>query len=163
ISLHDDIDLRPRGKGVVIRCDHPGVPRGKNNLALVAARALQKHAGIRRGVEIGITKRIPVASGLGGGSSGAGSVLLGLDRLWGLGLGPAGLLPLARRIGADVAFFLVGGTALGLARGDEIYPLWRQVDAHLVLVNPGRALSTAAVYSRLDARLTPRENSYTIF
>jgi 4-diphosphocytidyl-2-C-methyl-D-erythritol kinase len=90
-------------------------------------------------------------------------VLLGLDRLWGLGLGPSELHPLARRLGADVPFFLVGGTALGIARGEEVFPLYRQIAAHVVIVDPGRPVSTAAVFDRYDASLTPRENSYTIF
>jgi 4-diphosphocytidyl-2-C-methyl-D-erythritol kinase len=114
-------------------------------------------------VAIEIRKRIPVAGGLGGGSSNAAAVLLALRRMWRLDLGPDDLHRLARRLGADVPFFLVGGTALGLARGDEIYPLRRQVRAHVVLVDPGRPVSTAAVFARIGARLTPRENSYTIF
>ena len=88
---------------------------------------------------------------------------MGLDRLWKLGLGPAGLHPLARRLGADVPYFLVGGTALGLARGDEVYPLWRQVRGDVVVVDPERPLSTAAVFRRLDRSLTPRDETNRIF
>ena len=77
--------------------------------------------------------------------------------------GRAGLHPLARRLGADVPYFLVGGTALGLARGDEVYPLHRQIRGHVVIADPGCPVSTAAVFRRIDARLTPRENSNTIF
>jgi 4-diphosphocytidyl-2-C-methyl-D-erythritol kinase len=164
IALHDDVVLRERKDGeVTIACDHPEVPQDETNLAVRAARALQRHARVARGVSIDLTKRIPVAGGLGGGSSNAAAVLMGLDRLWRLGLGPAGLHPLARRLGADVPFFLVGGTALGLARGDEVYPLWRQVRADVVVVDPRRPLSTAAVFARLDAGLTPREETRTIF
>ncbi|HET8647502.1 MAG TPA: 4-(cytidine 5'-diphospho)-2-C-methyl-D-erythritol kinase [Vicinamibacteria bacterium] len=163
IALHDDLVLRPTRGEVVVRCDHPGVPAGDGNLAHRAAVALRRYARVAEGVEIEIRKRIPVGGGLGGGSSNAAAVLMGLDRLWGLGLGPAGLHPLARKLGADVPFFLVGGTALGLARGDEVYPLHRQLQGHLVLVDPGRPVSTAAVFSRVAAGLTPRENSYTIF
>jgi 4-diphosphocytidyl-2-C-methyl-D-erythritol kinase len=90
-------------------------------------------------------------------------VLMALDRLWGLDAGVGALLPIARRLGADVPFFLVGGTALGVSRGDEIYPLWDQLMAHCVIVAPGRGLSTAEVFRRLDAGHTPRENSHTIF
>lgn len=163
ISLHDDIVLRPRASDVTLRCDHPAVPAGETNLAVRAARDLQRFAGVGRGVDIAITKRIPVAGGLGGGSSNAAAVLMGLDRLWKLGLGPAGLHPLARRLGADVPYFLVGGTALGLARGDEVYPLWRQVRGEVVVVDLERPLSTAAVFLRLDAGLTPREETNRIF
>ncbi len=163
IDLHDDVVLRGRKEGIVVRCDHPQVPTDSRNLSHKAALEVARFAGVSRGVEIVLTKRIPVAGGLGGGSSDAAAVLLGLDRLWGLGLGPAGLHPLARRIGADVPFFLVGGTALGLGRGDEVYPLSRQVRAHAVVVDPGRPVSTTAVFRRSDSSLTPHENSYTIF
>ena len=163
IDLHDDIVLRPLPREIRVRCDHPQVPADESNLAVRAALELRRHARLGHGVEIVITKRIPVAGGLGGGSSNAAAVLMGLDRLWKLGLGPAGLHPLARRLGADVPFFLLGGTALGLARGDEVYPLKRQVQAHVVVVDPGVPVSTAAVFRRLDASLTPRENSTTIF
>lgn len=163
IDLHDDIVLRPLPQDVVVRCTHPGVPGGEGNLALRAAQALRRYARIKRGVEITIEKRIPVGGGLGGGSSNAAAVLMALDRLWGVGLGPAGLHPLARRLGADVPYFLLGGTALGLARGDEVYPLRGQIAAHVVVVDPQRPVSTAAVFARVAASLTPRENSYTIF
>lgn len=163
IDLHDDIVLAPARRDVTVTCDHPGVPLDERNLAVKAALELRRLAGVSRGVRIGITKRIPVAGGLGGGSSNAAAVLLGLDALWRLGLGPSGLQPLARRLGADVPFFLYGGTALGLARGEEIYPLHGQVKAHVVVVDPGLPVSTAAVFRRVDASLTPRENSRRIF
>jgi 4-diphosphocytidyl-2-C-methyl-D-erythritol kinase len=163
IDLHDDIVLRARRKGVAVRCDHPDVPLDERNLAVRAALLLQQHAGVRGGVEIAITKRIPVAGGLGGGSSNAAAVLMALDRWWGVGLGLDGLQPLARRLGADVPFFLLGGTALGLARGDEVYALHHQLEAEVVVVDPGRPVSTAAVFARCDATLTPRENGPTIF
>jgi 4-diphosphocytidyl-2-C-methyl-D-erythritol kinase len=163
IDLHDDIVLRPRPRAVSVRCRHPRVPRDETNLAVRAAEALRRYSRVSAGVEIAITKRIPVAGGLGGGSSNAASVLLGLDRMWRLGLGPDGLHRLARRLGADVPYFLLGGTALGLGRGDEVYPLRRQLRSWVVLVDPGLPVSTAGVFSRVDQRLTPRENSTSIF
>jgi len=165
VDLHDDVLVRlpRRSRDVVVRCDHPLVPTDETNLAYRAAVALRRYARTSAGAAIEITKRIPVGGGLGGGSSNAAAVLMALDRLWKLGLGPAGLHSLARRLGADVPFFLVGGTALGLGRGDEVYPLHRQVKGHLAIANPGCAVSTAAVFRRIDARLTPRENSNSIF
>lgn len=164
VNLADDLELRPSpGPGIELGCDHPQVPKDEGNLALRAALELQRFARARKGVKILLEKRLPVGGGLGGGSSNAAAVLLGLDRLWNLGLGITGLLPLARRLGADVPFFLYGGTALGLARGDEIYPLRHQIDAHVVLVVPGVSVATAAVFRRLSAGLTPRENGTTIF
>jgi 4-diphosphocytidyl-2-C-methyl-D-erythritol kinase len=163
IDLHDDIVLRPRRRGVTVRCDHPLVPRDGTNLAARAAEALRAYGRVSSGVEIEIRKRIPVGGGLGGGSSNAAAVLLGLDRLWKTGLGPDGLHRLARRLGADVPYFLLGGTALGLSRGDEVYPLRRQLRVHVVVVDPGIHVSTARVFARLDAGLTPRLNSNSIF
>jgi 4-diphosphocytidyl-2-C-methyl-D-erythritol kinase len=163
IDLCDDITLRPRESGVIVRCDHPLVPLDATNLAVRAAEALRRYARVSEGVEITIRKRIPVGGGLGGGSSNAAAVLLGLDRMWKLGLGPAGLHLLARKLGADVPFFLLGGTALGLARGDEVYPLRSQLRAWIVLVDPGLPVSTARVFARVDASLTPRGNSNSIF
>lgn len=163
IDLADDIVLRPRARGVTVSCDHPLVPLDGTNLAVRAAELVRQFAGVRKGLAIEIRKRIPVGGGLGGGSSNAATVLLGLDRLWRLGLGPDGLHRLARRLGADVPYFLLGGTALGLARGDEVYPLRRQLRAHVVVVDPGVHVSTARVFGRLDTRLTPRENSNSIY
>jgi 4-diphosphocytidyl-2-C-methyl-D-erythritol kinase len=163
IDLHDEIILRPRDSGLSVSCDHPLVPCDGTNLALRAAEDLRRCAGLSCGVAIEIRKAIPVGGGLGGGSSNAAAVLLGLDRLWGLGLEPEALQHLARRLGADVPFFLLGGTALGLARGDEVYPLRRQIRAHVVVVDPGIHVSTARVFARIDQGLTPRENSNSIY
>jgi 4-diphosphocytidyl-2-C-methyl-D-erythritol kinase len=163
IDLADELVLRPRPRGVRVVSTHPLVPLDATNLAARAAEALRAYARVKSGVEIEIRKRIPIGGGLGGGSSNAAATLLGLDRLWGLGLGPDGLHRLARRLGADVPYFLLGGTALGLARGDEVYPLRLQLRAHVVVVDPGVPVSTARVFSRLDRRLTPREKSNSIF
>jgi 4-diphosphocytidyl-2-C-methyl-D-erythritol kinase len=163
VDLHDDVVLRPNPRDIEVVCRHPLVPHGEENLAFRAARDLRRFARIDGGVSIEIEKRIPVGGGLGGGSSNAAAVLLALDRLWKLGLGPAGLHPIARRLGADVPYFLYGGTALGLARGDEVFPLERQLRAQVVIVDVGIPVSTAAVFRRLDASLTPRENSNTIY
>jgi 4-diphosphocytidyl-2-C-methyl-D-erythritol kinase len=114
-------------------------------------------------VRIEIRKRIPVGAGLGGGSSDAAAVFRALDHLWNLGLGRQGLDPIARRLGADIPFFLLGGTALGIGRGDEAYSLLEQIRIFVVVADPGRPVSTAAVYGRIDQQLTPRENSLTIY
>jgi len=162
IGLHDQISMRLLPRRIEVSCDHPDVPAGASNLATRAARALRRRAATTRGAEIHIRKRIPVGGGLGGGSSDAAAVLIGLNHLWGTGLGASELRSIARRLGADVPYFLVGGTALGLARGDEVYPLRRQIRGHVVVVDPGRPVSTASVFRRLADRLTPKENSNTI-
>jgi len=164
VDLKDTIELTlTRKPAVEVACDHPLVPTDGRNLAVRAAQELRRFGRVAGGVRMRLEKRIPVGGGLGGGSSNAAAVLLALDRLWGLGLGTTGLLPLARRLGADVPYFLFGGTALGVSRGDEIYPLAGEIRAHLVLVAPEVPVSTAAVFRRLDAGLTPRENGHSIY
>ena len=163
IDLADEIVLLPSRRGVRVVCDHPLVPQDDSNLAARAAELLRSFGKVGQGVEIRIKKRIPVGGGLGGGSSNAAAVLLGLDRLWKLGLGPDGMHRLAVKLGADVPYFLLGGTALGLARGDEVYPLRRQIRGHIVIVDPEIHVSTARVFARLDGRLTTRENSNSIY
>lgn len=131
-----------------IQCGAAGVPADETNLALRAALALREAAAVQRGVRITLDKRIPVAAGLGGGSSDAAAVLLGLNRLWGLRWPAARLADVAVTLGMDVPFFLRGGVALGTARGDRL----RSVAAAplaLVLVNPGVGVSTAEAYGRV--------------
>jgi 4-diphosphocytidyl-2-C-methyl-D-erythritol kinase len=124
------------------------VPVDGGNLALRAAAALRDAAKVDRGVRVRLDKRIPVAAGLGGGSSDAAAVLLGLNRLWGLRWPVARLAEVAETLGMDVPFFLEGGVALGTGRGERLTPL-AGMQMALVLVNPGTALSTATVYGRV--------------
>jgi 4-diphosphocytidyl-2-C-methyl-D-erythritol kinase len=126
----------------------PQVPANSGNLAMRAAVALREAAKVDRGVRIRLDKRIPVAAGLGGGSSDAAAVLVGLNRLWGLRWPGARLAEVAETLGMDVPFFLRGGVALGTGRGERLTPL-AGMQMALVLVNPGTSLSTAAVYGRV--------------
>jgi 4-diphosphocytidyl-2-C-methyl-D-erythritol kinase len=162
IDLHDDVLIEARPQGLEVSCDDPGVPEGEGNLAWRAARDLQRHGGVTHGARIVIRKRIPVGAGLGGGSSDAAVVLMGLDRLWRLDTGADRLRLLAARLGADVPYFLMGGTAVGVGRGDEVYPLREQIQSAVVVAFPGLAVSTAAVFERADAALTPRESSHML-
>jgi 4-diphosphocytidyl-2-C-methyl-D-erythritol kinase len=125
-----------------------GVPTDERNLAYRAAAVLREAAGVARGARITLDKRIPVAAGLGGGSTDAAAVLLGLNRLWGLRW-PAGRLEeLAVGLGMDVPFFLRGGAALATGRGERLTPLGGAA-LPLVLVNPRFAVSTAEMYGRV--------------
>ena len=124
------------------------VPGDGDNLALRAAVALRAAANVDRAVRIRLDKRIPVAAGLGGGSTDAAAVLLGLNRLWGLRWPRARLAEIAVTLGMDVPFFLEGGVALGTGRGEKLSAV-AGTPLALVLVNPGTALSTAAVYGRV--------------
>ena len=123
-------------------------PAGPDNLVCRAARLLKRKAGVSSGVEMTLTKRIPLGAGLGGGSGNAATALLGLNQLWGCGFGLSDLTALAPELGSDVAFFLRGGSALGEGKGELItaLPDLRR-SLNLVLLYPGRGLSTEAVYS----------------
>jgi 4-diphosphocytidyl-2-C-methyl-D-erythritol kinase len=133
---------------IEVRTGAPGVPTDERNLAYRAAAALREAAGIACGARITLDKRIPVAAGLGGGSTDAAAALVGLNRLWGLRWPAERLDELAVGLGMDVPFFLRGGAALGTGRGERLTPLGSAALA-LVLVNPRFAVSTADMYGRV--------------
>ncbi len=153
IELHDTLTLRAVEGDYRIGCSAPGVPSGKDNLVHRAAQRLWTElgeAGDVRGVAVTIRKRIPIAAGLGGGTADAVAALRGLCLLWGRTPSPARLHALAAEIGADGPFFLVGGTALGVGRGDDVYPLAEQARRWVVVAVPPYGISTAAAYGWLD-------------
>ena len=126
----------------------PGVPTDERNLALRAALMLRDQAKVDRGVRITLEKRIPVAAGLGGGSTDAAAVLVGLNRLWELRWPVESLAELAVGLGMDVPFFLYGGAAVATGRGETLSPLGGS-SLGLVLVNPKFPVSTAEMYGRV--------------
>jgi 4-diphosphocytidyl-2-C-methyl-D-erythritol kinase len=141
ITLDDADDLD-------VRSSSGELPTDARNLALRAALALREAAGSGGGVRIGLDKHIPVAAGLGGGSSDAAAVLVGLNRLWGLRWPLERLDEVAATLGSDVPFFLRGGAAVATGRGEKVAPLQGRSLA-LVLVNPRLPASTAEMYGRL--------------
>jgi 4-diphosphocytidyl-2-C-methyl-D-erythritol kinase len=157
VSLYDELRLRDTTGEIEIACDDPRVPGDGTNLVHKAAVLLREATGTQAGARIEIDKRIPVAAGLGGGSSNAAAALIGLSQLWQVEVPIQRLIEIASALGSDVPFFLVGGTALGVGRGEEVYPLEEVREDSLVLVNPGVAISTADAYSRLS-RLTRQES-----
>jgi 4-diphosphocytidyl-2-C-methyl-D-erythritol kinase len=151
VDLSDRVVLESADR-LELRTSDPALPIDATNLALRAALALAKSAGIDRGARITIDKRIPVAAGLGGGSADAAAVLVGLNRMWGLRWPLARLADLAVELGMDVPFFLHGGAALGTGRGEHLEPV-EGMPLALVLVNPGFAISTAEAYRAVSAGL----------
>lgn len=154
ISLHDTVACIPRDGPFAIECARAGVPLDRSNLIWRAAeslwRALRRDGPID-GVLVRLEKRIPLQAGLGGGSADAAATLVGLARAWGVQLRPAQLTDVAATLGADVPFFLAGGTALGLGRGDEVYPLADLPRHWIVLLVPGFGVSTSEAYGWYDA------------
>jgi 4-diphosphocytidyl-2-C-methyl-D-erythritol kinase len=123
------------------------VPAGPDNLVVKAAHLLREHAGVEAGIRIDLTKRIPAAAGLAGGSSDAAATLMALNRFWKLRLATSELKRLASQLGSDVAFFLDGtSAAVCHGRGEIIEPLRVPLGLHFVVVRPQTGLSTALVY-----------------
>jgi 4-diphosphocytidyl-2-C-methyl-D-erythritol kinase len=152
VDLHDVIMLREDRPGVMeIRCDHPQVPLDSSNLAYRAAELLLKETGKRYGVRIYILKRIPIGAGLAGGSADGAATLVGLNELWRLGYSVEDLLQLGRQLGADVPFCIMGGTALGQGRGDELTRLTSFSEIPVVIANPGFQISTSWAYRSLKS------------
>lgn len=158
LALHDTVTVTSRRGPFSVECTEPSVPTDRRNLVWKAASLLWRTAGAGRtrrsepsGVLVRLDKRIPAQAGLGGGSADAAVTLLALTRLWGLALDMPTLSRLAARLGSDVPFFLAGGTALGLGRGDDIYPLADLPPTALVIVRPSFGVSTVEAYEWFDA------------
>lgn len=134
-----------------------GVSAGRNNLVLRSAELLRSHVGVKRGVCVDLYKRIPVAAGLGGGSSDAAATLVALNRLWDLRLNVGELTELASQLGSDVGFFLSGASAaVCRGRGEIVEPLSLPDGLHFVIARPRSGLSTATVYE--NCRPSPRRH-----
>lgn len=122
----------------------------EDNLIFQVASYLQSTYQVELGVEIELEKRIPIAAGLGGGSSNAAVTLLALNKLWDMKLGDEELHSVASKFGSDINFFLGGGTALASGRGESISPVWDIEIPHILLVNPGLYISAAEAYKLIE-------------
>lgn len=131
--------------------DTSGLDTDGSNLAIRAATLLARTSDYRAGVALEIEKNIPIAGGMGGGSADAAATLVACDALWGTGLSRDELLTLAAELGADVPFALLGGTAIGTGRGDQLSPALSMGTFHWVLVFSDAGLSTPEVYAALDS------------
>ena len=156
ISLHDPLELRFSARDEIsLEIVDSELPADSTNLVWRAMDALKRELRLREGIHARLTKRIPVARGLGGGSSDAAAALQGVLRLTKRELPLARLLEIASSLGADVPFFLFGGRALGVNRGDEIYPLPDLPARTILVVSPANiAVSTRDAYAWVDERLT---------
>jgi 4-diphosphocytidyl-2-C-methyl-D-erythritol kinase len=153
LALHDVLVFRRRPGPFALRCRGAGLPADPTNLIWRAAAGLWRFAGRSgepSGIAVALRKKIPVQAGLGGGSSDAAATLVALNRLWRLGLPAEALQRVAATLGADVPYFLVGGTALGLGRGDDLYPLVDAPRYSVVLVCFDSGVSTREAYRWYD-------------
>lgn len=146
VDLHDRIHLRVRHDGVIRRLGTlPGIDPD-TDLTVRAAHLLARQTRCPLGVDIELDKRIPIGGGLGGGSSDAATVLMGLNRLWALGLTPNQLAPIGAQLGADVPFFIFGETAYGTGVGDELTACPQPARCY-VLIAPGVGVATPRVFA----------------
>lgn len=162
ITLYDELTFLPRSEGIVLKCPNSNLPISKDNLVFRAAESVFSYAGYSSGIEITLTKNIPVAAGLGGGSSDAATTLLALNEMCQLGLTKAELMKLGAKLGADVPFFIFGDSAFASGIGDQLTVWENPLKLNIVLINPFFPLSTKLVYESLNLRLTKGQINYSI-
>lgn len=146
IELHDRLEFSPGTGEISLLVEGGAVPSGVDNLVYRAAELIRAHGKIKAGVNIRLEKAIPVAAGLGGGSADAAVTLAALNKMWGMGLSLSELMLLGERLGADIPFCLLGGTALACGKGERLEQLPSCPRLGLVLVKPSFGVSTASVY-----------------
>jgi 4-diphosphocytidyl-2-C-methyl-D-erythritol kinase len=161
LALHDVVHVEVQsGSGIEIRCNHPRVPLDESNTCYQAAERVLKAAKASAKIIVQIEKRLPVQGGLGAGSSNAVATMLGLERALGTELAAEDKMLIAAEIGSDVPLFLIGGTVLGIGRGEEVYPLPDLPRMHLVIVTPPISVSTPKAFAQWD-KLVAREAELT--
>src|SRR5438552_6563809 len=151
IGLHDVTQVTvARGSGIEIRCADPRVPRDESNTCFRIVEKAMQALGTKGRIVIEIDKRLPVQGGMAGASSNAVAVLLGLERALKKSLPVAEKLRIAAEVGSDLPLFLVGGTVLGIGRGEQVYPLRDLPATACVLVTPGVGVSTPQAFAAWD-------------
>lgn len=162
ITLCDELTFLPRSGGIVLKCPNSDLPVSKENLVFRAAESILSYVGCSSGIEIILTKNVPAAAGLGGGSSDAATTLLALNEMYQLGLTKAELMQLGAKLGADVPFFIFGDSAFAAGIGDQLTAWENPLKLNIVLINPFFPLSTKLVYESLNLRLTKGKINYSI-
>ncbi len=159
INLYDTLCFTKADK-LSLTSDSPLLSNDESNLIMQAALLLQKRYNLQMGASIHLTKKIPLAAGLAGGSADAAAALQGLNILWQLKIGEEELLELAASLGSDVPFCLLGGFAIAKGRGEMLTTLPPLPAGQLLLINPGFSLSTPAVYQAWDSK-SPKSSHST--
>jgi 4-diphosphocytidyl-2-C-methyl-D-erythritol kinase len=150
VSLHDSIRFA-RGRDLRLTCDDRSIPRNEKNIIIAAAQAMQYVFAAKAGATMHLEKRIPSPGGLGGGSSNAVVAMIGLAKLWGIEAKYEDLYQIAFMLGADVPFFLLGGTAVGTARGEVIEKVPDIKAENLLIVTPDVAVPTKEAFANIKA------------
>lgn len=148
ISLKDRLKFKKINEGIIIESNREEVPLDSTNLVYKAWERLSQVTGVKKGIKISIEKNIPVAAGLAGGSSNGAMTLIALNELWDLNLSQEELMEIGKDLGADIPFCIMGGTALAEGIGEKLTQLNSFAGKHLLLCNPGIAISTAYAYGK---------------
>lgn len=152
VGIHDILTFKEAPEGVLeLSVDSMQIPDNDDNLIIKAARLLMKTAGINKGVSINLEKNIPVAAGMAGGSTDAAATLLGLNEFFGLSYTREDLQKMGVKLGADIPYCIMGGTALSEGIGEKLSPLPAPPAAYLLVAKPDLMISTKYVYENLHA------------
>lgn len=160
ISLYDELELRKvKQPGIQVKTNLYYLPTNENNLVYRAAKLLMEEFGIAEGISINLHKKIPVAAGMAGGSSDAAAVLWGVNQMYGLGLSRKDLMERGVRLGADVPYCVLRGTALAEGIGEKLSVLPSMPKCYILIAKPGISVSTKFVYENLHANdLRPEQH-----
>lgn len=162
VNIQDEIEIRIVEKGISVQSDNEEVPRDEDNIVFRALKEILAYSSRNVGVEVFIKKVIPVASGMGGGSSNAAAVIKGINTLLKLKLSKEKLIKIGGKVGADVPFFLFEGPALAEGIGEHLKKIRSMPKLLFLLVNPGIKVSTEAVYNRFSAEMNEGETQLEI-
>lgn len=150
VDVYDDIVITKNKTGKIeVKTDTTVLSNGKDNLAYMAAKMLMDEFKIKDGVNIYINKRIPIAGGMAGGSSDCATTLMGINQLFELGLSKEELMERGVKLGADVPYCVLGGTAIARGIGEVLTPLPATADCHVIIAKPPVSVSTAYVYGHI--------------
>ena len=152
VGIYDVLDFERTDGGIVITTDSGELPTDENNLIYKAAKLMMETYPISGGVKIHLEKHIPIAAGMAGGSTDAAATLKGMNRLFDLGCTLKDLMELGVKIGADVPYCVMGGTALAEGIGEKLTPLAPAPDCYVLVAKPDINVSTKYVYEHLDAQ-----------
>jgi len=163
INLADRIFIKEEKEGIKIKCSHPLVPVDTQSLTYRSAEKILNRYRIKKGVKIEIDKKIPLASGMAGGSANSASILVGINKLFALNLSNKVLREIGEELGMDVPFCIQNGTALAYHKGEKVTPL-PPINPPLwtIIINPGFEIPTKWAYNNLDLGLIKREKNNTI-
>ena len=151
VDVYDDVILtKMEGEDIVVRTDAAVLSNGTDNLAYMAAKMLMEEFEITQGVEIKIRKRIPIAGGMAGGSSDCATTLIGINQMFDLGLSQKELMERGVKLGADVPYCILGGTAIARGIGEILTPLPAPPKCHVIIAKPPVSVSTAFVYGNIQ-------------